>query len=151
MRPTIRVIGDKELIRALEELGDTVSEVLETSAMAGAEKIRDEANRRAPGPHNVIAVEKTDAEQSMVAIGPDKAHWYYMFFETGAAPHAIKPHVKKALRFQGEEGEVLRWAVQHPGMAKKPFLRPGFRAGKDSAVKRVGEVVWDAIRRVARG
>ena len=75
-----------------------------------------------------------------VGIGPDKDHWYYQFFETGAGRHPIGPESKKAIRFPGAEGqELVRFGVTHPGMAARPFLRPALDGQKAEAVRALGQ------------
>ena len=136
-----RIEGGEELKARLEELAQAVrGAALEAAARAGAEVIRADANRRAPGPHVELEVRESSESAVEVAVGPDKEHWYYQFFELGAGRHTIGPQSKKAIRFPGVEGkQVVRFGVTHPGMAARPFLRPALDGQKSNAVEAVGD------------
>jgi len=149
----VELEGAEELRRKLLKLAEAAKDVLEESVMAGAEIIQAEANRTAPGPHVAIAIEKETPLRVKAKIGPDQAHWYYQFFETGVQPHEIKAKRKAALAFpyqgRGEEGTVTK-RVSHPGMAARPFLRPAFDAKKGEAEDAVGDELRAALLKVAR-
>ena len=136
-----RIEGGDELLAKLKRLEAAArGAALEAAAMAGAEVIRAEANRRAPGPHVDREVSESSDSAVEIAIGPDGEHWYYQFFELGAGRHTIGPHRKKAIRFPGAEGqEMVRFGVTHPGMAPRPFLRPALDGQKANAVEAVGD------------
>ena len=55
MNTSVRVIGGKELARALARLGDDVAGALELAVGAGGHVIRDEASRRAPKKTGTLA------------------------------------------------------------------------------------------------
>jgi HK97 gp10 family phage protein len=138
---TYKIEGWEELKAKLERLEAAArGPALEAAARAGAEVIRAEANRRAPGPHVELETTTVTAAEVEVAIGPDRGHWYYQFFELGAGRHTIGPKSKKAIKFPGAEGqEAIRFGVTHPGMTARPFLRPALDGQKGSAVEAVGE------------
>lgn len=88
-------------------------EVVSAALMDGGSLIQSAANSKAPGPH--IGIEVMRGSQLMkrwrsagaqgikpdalyVAIGPDKAHWYYRFSEYGVKAHAVKR--RKRTRYQ---------------------------------------------------
>jgi len=149
---TVRIEGAEELKAAIEGLRRAArGPVLERAALKGAEVIRAAAASRAPGPYIEAEVTKAADLAVEVGIGPDAAHWYYQFFETGAGAHPIDPTKKKALAFAGREGEVVRFHVGHPGMAAKPFLRPAIDSQKDAAVAATGDELRKGIESVARG
>jgi HK97 gp10 family phage protein len=149
MKITAKIEGDKELLEAFRRLKIDVAAVLEKAALAGAEEIRAAAQSKAPGPHIEIEIDEkqSTANRRVAAIGPDKEHWFYQFFETGAGGHEIDGKTKKALAFEGREGAIVRRVVKHPGIAAAPFMRPAFDSRKDTAVARAGEVLKKAIER----
>ncbi len=148
-----KVEGVEDLERALRDLGVEVRKVLIRAAEAGAEVIRKEAEKRAPGPGVAKKVTKRGKYEAHVDVGPDKEHWYYQFFETGADPHLI-PRKKKRGRtilvFEGRKGTVFTEVVRHPGMKPRPFLRPAIDEARDEAVQEAGRVFRDAISDVVR-
>ncbi len=147
MRIELDLKGDKKLIAALGRLGVGVNRLLVRAAQAGGGVIRKDANRRAPGPHVETEISSPRMDRVRVDVGPDRDHWYYGIFETGATPHTIRPKTRKMLRFQGEGGdEVFARAVQHPGMPARPFLRPALDERKDQAVDAVGDVLRSVLK-----
>lgn len=132
----VTIEGGEELLAKLQQLGVDVRGVLKEAILAGAEEIWRPANQNAPGPHVIAEVTDSDQNSATVGIGPDKEHWYYQFFETGAQAHEI---TGAPLAFVGEEGTVITGRVGHPGMAAKPFLRPAFDRHKGDAEDSVGE------------
>lgn len=149
--PSVRVSieGREELKAKFDRLGKAArGPALERAVLKGAEPIRDEANRRAPGPHIEAEISESSDLAAEVAIGPDKDHWYYRFFETGAGRHGIGPSKGKAIRFPGSDGETVRFGVDHPGMTAAPFLRPALDGRKDEATREVGEELRRGIEAV---
>ena len=140
-RVTAKVEGGEELLRRLEKMGLDVTRVLAIAAQAGAQVIADTANGLAPSPNVLIEGDTKASSKNKVTlnIGPSEEKWYWRFLETGAVGHGISPRSKKALAFEVDGERVLAWAVQHPGMAAQPFLRPAFDKEKDNATKAVGE------------
>lgn len=145
MKTTVRVEGLPELRQALESLGARTRGAVRQSATAGAEVIRLEAARRAPGPHIGKALKDSSRLSAEMMIGPDSAHWYYQFAETGAAPHEIDGHTKKAIQFMGKQGLIVRRSVKHSGMAANPFLRPAIDSAASRAVQAVAAVLREAV------
>ena len=136
MRVELR--GDKELERKLKALGAAAARVVEAATVDGAKVLENAADQKAPGPHVIHEVVESTPGYAKVAIGPDKEHWYYMFFETGASSHEITPGVKGALMFVKEGETIIRVIVTHPGMAASPFLRPALDGSGDKVVKTMG-------------
>lgn len=146
----VRIEGLEELKVKMRRLGVDVERSLDRAARAGAEVVREETASRAPGPHVVFERDpKGQPERPQYLIGPDKEHWYYQFFETGAGQHEIDGKTRKALLFPGKSGMLVRRKVGHPGMGASPFLRPGLEAAKEAAVDAVGKVLKAAVERVA--
>lgn len=107
--------------------------------------IQEAANPKAPEPHIIVEEMEKSGRQVTVGIGPDDAHWYYRYLETGASAHEIRGN--PLLRFEGREGLVITGAVNHPGMAAKPFLRPAFDEKKNAAKDEVGAELKKVIER----
>lgn len=140
MQVSVRIEGADEVAAELRKIGERAGQVLEEAALEGAQVIVDDANTLAPGPNIEAEVVKRDQHSVEVNIGPDKDHWYYRFFETGTQPHTITPSTRKRLRFDVGE-EVFALAVQHPGMAAQPFLRPAIDENTDAAAKAAGQAL----------
>lgn len=134
---TIKLEGDKELKRKLDLLGRRAQAALLKAAEAGAQVIETAAEQKAPGPHIVIGNQKVDGGRAEVDIGPDKEHWHYQFFETGATGHEIKG---SPLVFEGEQGLIVTKKVNHPGMPAEPFLRPAIDGKREETKDAAGKV-----------
>jgi len=140
-RITAKIEGGDALLKRLEKMGVDVTQVLAAAAQAGAQVIADTANGLAPAPQVLIEGDTKASSKNRVTvdIGPSEEKWYWRFLETGAVGHGISPRSKKALAFEVDGERVMAWAVKHPGMAAKPFLRPAFDREKDNATDAVGE------------
>lgn len=145
--PDVRIdlSGNDELHRALAALTTAPRAELEAAAKAGADVIRQDANRAAPSNHIEQEVAANTGTAVEVEIGPDSKHWYFKFAETGAAPHEISPRSAEFLRFRTHGRFVRAKSVHHTGMAARPFLRPAADSQVDAASARVGEVLLAAI------
>ena len=149
-----KIEGGQELMKALQGLDVNVRNALVQAADAGAEVIRAEAARRAPGPYIVKSYQwnkRFRKNRADFQIGPDREHRHYYFFEVGTRPHVIKPKDRKGLAFLGRAGQIVRRSVKHPGMAARPFLRPAMDASKDQAVEAVKSELQAVIVRNAHG
>ncbi len=161
---TFGVSEIKGLEDALENLARvkvSVLTVLPDALLHGAWVITRYARWRGPGEHiyQVLARRQRASDPVAVWIGPDDKHFYYRFFELGAAAHEIKPRMGRrrmdgsagsALKFQGEDGEVFRGQVHHPGVTPRPFLRPAFDSQVGTFVERVKERLAAEIARQLR-
>ncbi len=147
-RVTAKIEGGAELVRRLEKMGLDVRQVVEAAAQAGAQVIADAANGLAPAPRVLVEADAKARKPGRVtmSVGPDKEKWYWMFLETGATEHPITPRRKKALAFDVDGERVMAWAVKHPGMAARPFLRPAFDAEQANAKDMVGEHIKQVTR-----
>jgi len=149
---TTRVEGAEELKAKLEALrGKARGAILAAAGKAGAEVIRAGAEANAPGPHIELELARSTDNAVEFMIGPDLAHWYYQFFETGAGRHTITGNAKEAVAFQGVGGEVVRVSVDHPGMKARPFLRPALDEKGPEAVDKIGRELRRGIESVASG
>lgn len=139
----ITIDGLDEALSALRRAGVSTRPILRAAAQAGADLIAEAARANAPGPEIESDVVESSATAVTVDVGPTKEKWFYRFFETGAGPHAILG--KSLLVFEGDQGLVRIEAVQHPGQAARPFLRPAFDARGDDAVEAIGDRLRTAI------
>ena len=145
-RVIVKIEGGEELLAKLAAMGVNVGKVLEAAVTAGSELIAEGARSKAPGPYIEAVIDPSTSSGGTsvtMAIGPDKAHWFYRFFETGAGRHEIKG--SPFLAFEGREGLVLTGAVMHPGMKARPFLRPSFDQNQNRATDLVGEHLRRAV------
>lgn len=147
IRVEVKLEGLEEVRAQLLARGETVASVLVRAAQYGAGVIRAAADADAPSPGSVTTKTVASGKKVRVDIGPDKKHWYHRFFEFGADRHEIKPKRAKRLRFEIGDVFVFARAVQHPGMAAKPFLRPAMDEHQGQAVAAVGDVLRGAVER----
>ncbi|MBI9042923.1 MAG: hypothetical protein JEZ06_00470 [Anaerolineaceae bacterium] len=144
----VELVGDKELKHKLDLLGRRARAALLQATRAGAEPIRAQANSMAPSPHVEMSEVKLDLQvggRAEIKIGPDKAHWYHQFAETGATAHEIKG---APLAFLGNLGWVITGMVKHPGRPAAPFLRPAMVEVRDAVLREAGEVFRREIERL---
>lgn len=152
-RIRVELIGDKELHEKLHRLGIGVQNANSKAARAAEVPIQAEASAGAPGPHILALQSKRESTEDLavVDIGPDKDHWFYQFFETGAIAHTIKAKKAKALAFEGRNGLVVIQSVQHPGMKKKPFLKKSMTNNIDLVREIAGKVFLEEINKETIG
>lgn len=140
--------GADELIEMIKKLGDIAAGAAVMEAVIeGGKVMKDEIASMAPGPHIVVWPSASGIKRGFaeVWIGPDKEHWYYRFFETGAGPHEIEPVTAEALLLVG--GDLRERVLHHPGMPANPFMRPGFDGSEDQVRQRIGDELWERLRR----
>jgi hypothetical protein len=106
------------LLRKLERLDKKVKGETEAAMIIAAKVIKDEANPNAPSPHVEYDIEESVGSHVVIAIGPDKEHWYHRFAETGTRAHpGVTPKKAQALLFADRE-TFSAWA-NHPGTVGK--------------------------------
>lgn len=140
---SVQIEGGEELLKRLRRLGIDVDQALGIAAQAAGAVVGDAAGAMAPGPHVVTGEVTVGRGHAEVEVGPDKAHWYYIFIETGAPPHPI---TGSPLAFEGREGPVITGRVSHPGMTATPFLRPAMDEQRGNAVKEFGQIIKKRAR-----
>lgn len=118
----IKLEGGESLARQLRALGAAAEAILGAATEAGAELVREEADRLAPEPVIQQEIARQTRTRAQVDVGIAAVKWYLKFFETGARGHTIPG----PLAFTGAEGEIVIGAADHPGMSERPFLRPAF-------------------------
>lgn len=144
----LKIEGDKELVAILQRLGAGLMQAVQFATEDGAEVAKNEAIMRGPGPFIITKVGKVERGKAEVGIGPDRAHWYYVFFETGVDRHEIDGNMKKALRFDFGGEEVIVKRIKHPGMAAEPFLRPALEENQERIKAAMGETFREVIERL---
>jgi hypothetical protein len=152
-RIRVELIGDAELRDKIHRLGVGVQAANSKAARAAEVPIQMEASEGAPGPHILALQSKRESTETLavVDIGPDKEHWFYQFFETGAIAHTIKAKKAKALAFEGRNGLVVTKSVQHPGMQKHPFLKMAMTHNIDLVQELAGKVFLQEINKETTG
>lgn len=131
----LRFEGAEELLAAIQAMGDAITaDVLAEAAMAGAVVIKDAANSLAPGPNIQAEMEERTPKYARAQVGPDKEHFYYLYFETGAMPHEIAASQSKVIAASPEAVFAnVKNPADHPGIMARPFLRPALDAKEDAA------------------
>lgn len=143
---SVRIEGDKDLVKKLMALDKAPQKVLEAATLAAAEVIRAPAASSAPGPEIEKETQEKSALECQVDVGPTKDKWHYRFLETGAPPHVIRGN--PLLVFEGSDGRIVTRVVNHPGMAARPFLRPAFDEKQGGAADAFGAAILGAIKAV---
>lgn len=142
----VKVTGTEKIEQNLKKMivGEVIRAALIKVVTAGAEVLLEEAASNAPNPSDVGMRVTTKTKTKAVAkVGPVKDKWYLRFMETGATRHEIKGY---PLIFEGVSGDVIKtFAVDHPGMAARPFLRPAMDRKGDEAMEAGGKAFWNAM------
>jgi HK97 gp10 family phage protein len=100
-------------------------------AQAGAiiqAEVRSRAPKRTGKLRESIRVETRRIGRMSVSAEVYSKSPVALWMELGAKAHVIHARSKKALFWQGARHPVR--SVRHPGTAPRPFMRPGFEAGK---------------------
>lgn len=132
----VAMSGDKDLMRALNALGDRVKKqhlqaALEEAAEPMRQRMEDLATRGHVPPHieehmTISTASKVEGvrlheDEAAVAIGPQKDFFYGWFLEFGTVK-----------------------------MPPQPFMRPAFDAEHPGALRRVAGFVWALLKGSAR-
>ena len=111
---SVTIKGMDVLKRRLKALGDnTRGELLRKAALAGAEVVREEAQRLAPkrtgrGAAGIkVEADQTSGSSTTAKVGYDsKTAWYMLFQELGTRHHSAQPHLRPAL--DTKKGQAVR-------------------------------------------
>ena len=136
MTMRIEVRNLDEVKRILEQLGARAEAVLPQAVEEGAKVLAAKMAANAPGPHIAYQMEGKTA-----LVGPDKAHFYYAFFETGTSRHMVEPRQKQALKW----GDTFAARAFPGGVGASPFMRPAVDEGADEVAEAVGRVLAAAL------
>lgn len=156
----IELTGMKELLANLNKVGTNVKAARQRALLAGAEVIRDAAEKKCPrgsdaeslakkyskGQHladNIaISSPAMEGNDEYVNVGPAKGDnddfYYGKFLEFGAAAHEIK--IKK--------GPYKGMKINHPGIKPQPFVEPALIENRDKATEAMAAVIREAINSV---
>jgi len=111
-RVRVKVTGAEEVVRRLNLMADKAEEAVEAAAMAGAEVVRADAQKRAPRGDTERLAEGMTAElegvkgtKATVRIGPDKEAFYGLFHEVGTKKMPARPFLRPALDERKAEAE----------------------------------------------
>lgn len=140
----VKLMNEREVLDALKKAGIAPRTVLDAAVKAAAVVIRDEAQRKAPGPGIEVAQAESAASSVTYHVGPKEDKWHYKFLETGTPPHRIRPKNRKALKLI-PLGEVFAAGASHPGMAARPFLRPAIDTKANAARDAAGQAIKRAL------
>ena len=138
MTMRIEVRNLDEVKRILEQLGARAEAVLPQAVEEGAKVLAAKMAANAPGPHIAYQMEGKTA-----LVGPDKAHFYYAYFETGTNRHMVKPVGAQALHWGGGDAYSAGHVVG--GVTASPFMRPAVDEGADEVAEAVGRVLAAAL------
>lgn len=150
MANKIRVIGGKEIEKALRKKLAEAQEALEQVAQAAADPVREAAAEKAPELTGELSrriiQETTDKEknQVVVSVGPDdEVDWYGLFVEFGTPPHTVKRDRARGLQVD-EDGFAA--SMEHPGARAQPYLRPALDGETDAATAAAGKELKKALK-----
>lgn len=125
-----------EVRRVLEQLGPKAVAAMPAAIEEGAKVLQARMVSLGPGPYIEI-----EMDGSKALIGPDKAHFYYCFSETGTSAHLVEPRQKAALKW----GEQYAARSRPGGMAAEPFMRPAVDEGAAEVGEAMGKVLLAAV------
>lgn len=123
----IEILGDEELLRNLQALGDEAGEVLEDATLAGAGVVAEIAEQKAPrrtdflAEHIVVEIVEAESDLVVAGVGPTKEAFWGIFQELGTPHHAAQP-----------------------------FLRPALDENEETVAREIGEAAWKALEKVAK-
>lgn len=143
---TIKIEGLENVVREMERRRMDVMAGVEAICHAGAEVVQGEIAQRALGRLSAATIRETTQRKPAkvtVSVGVHKKlNYIARFMEFGTDAHDIQPRRatkrrkgRKALSIPGL-GVFRR--VEHPGLKRRPFIRPGYDAsvaGAQTAMK----------------
>jgi HK97 gp10 family phage protein len=122
----VEILGDDELLRSLQALGEAASEVLTPAVLAGAGVVAEAAERKAPrrtdflSEHIVVEIVEEEDDMVVAAAGPHKDAFWGIFQELGTPHHSAQP-----------------------------FLRPALDENEEKIAQEIGAEAWKALKKVA--
>ena len=148
MKVTVDVIGDKEILRALEKLGKEKSRLVKGEVYAtgidvrreAQEKLRDMRTWDLGNLANSIIVDLKDG--GMVSeVGPEAPYGPHV--EYGTRPHFPPPDALEgwAKRHGFKSAWPICKVIAKRGLPAKPYLFPAWLMFKDKFWKRIKEIL----------
>ena len=134
----IEIKGLDTVVNELKRRNLDVRAGLETICNAGADVVLDDARARAPDYVADNLGKRTTARSALrvvVSVGPQRQKKFAVWAEYGIKAHEIQP--KRRSRGGRQALSIPGWGVyrrvHHPGVAKRPFLRPAYEAQSGNA------------------
>ena len=110
--------------------------------------------KRIPKAIKVVKVNSTQSTASISIMIDTRIAPQALIFERGAKPHGIAGRNTFLLTFPGTnafQGQIIQVQhVNHPGMAKRPFLQPAKDKHKEQNKREIREAVGKNMRLVVR-
>lgn len=148
MRMTVRLEGDKEIARALRELGEEKKRKIRGEVLATGLDVQRKAREKLNESRawdlgnlaNSILVE-TENDGMIAEIGPEAPYGPYV--EHGTKPHFPPPDALEgwARRHGFESAWPICLIIAKRGLPARPFLTPAFEAIRDIFWKRIKEIL----------
>jgi HK97 gp10 family phage protein len=133
--------GERELMGRLNTMAtDLKKDISHDALMEGAKIVQRAASAKAPGEvaqHIEIEIDTT-TEVPKATVGPHKDYWQGIFVEFGVRRHVISAKNKTVL---SNGSVVFGKEVNHPGVEKRPFMRPAIDEHEDEVKRKIGEVI----------
>ena len=133
---SINIEGTEQINAALKRLGAEATAIATAATMAAAEIARAEAASKAAQTSQKLAdgmlkePATTKSDEVVVKVGPNKEHFWGIYFEFGTSPHHITPDEAKALQINLDQfASNVDYSV---GLDAQPFLRPALDATADA-------------------
>lgn len=149
-RFTAEIEGSEQLVQDLLTVGLNVKKSVVGAVRAGGRIIRNDAEGRAgsisskPGKKVALRVRKRSGFV-VGSIFPAKGHAELRLVEYGT-PAGWRLAMKRGpFKFYAGNRLIVTRAIQHPGTAARPWLRPAFDNKSKEAAQKVGDVLKDAI------
>lgn len=176
MRFEMQMKGGDKLAAKLRGMGKDAERVVDEATRSALDVAAGPIRQDAPGPGIVMVKSEKPNKPGVLAyeVGPDKAHWYYQFFETGVQPfeiNLVKGRTKRsatnrkasaqkgktvamsgrrvrgekqAVKFAGPGGVVFAKRIRRGPMAARPFMRKNFLGNTDRMQDEFGKVIKGA-------
>lgn len=173
----VQLRGSDRLAAKLRAMGSQAQSAVDRATRSGLDVAYAQIKQDAPGPG--VVMEKADKPDkpgvAAYQAGPDKAHWYYQFFETGVQPFEINlargrtkrtavnrkaserkgktvtmsgrrvQGEKQALKFAGPGGVVFAKRIRRGAMAARPFMRKNFLGNTERMKDAFGDEIEHTV------
>ena len=146
-----KIKGGKELHALMQQLPvEMETKILRNALARGARVIADEAKLRAPDDEGLLrrAVKtsrNTKNGQVIAKVKLKGPHAYLgTFMEYGVLPHIISVADGAGAMKIGKN--YVSGAVEHPGHASRPFMRPALETRAEEAVNVIGEYIGSYLQ-----
>ena len=144
----IKLKGGRELAAYLDQFEPKLrNKALRHALRRGANVARDEARLLAPKDTGKLAMSvKTDTKmsygQAMARVRLKGKHAYLgIWMEHGVVDHVIKAKDGKKLVI----GDHVVSEADHPGVRKRPFMRPAFDTTMKEVINEVGRAITEYV------